>query len=57
MRRLVMALVLGALAGCASPDYRPLTYTNIDDMRPGPGLFTGRDGEFVVFRKDNTQEP
>lgn len=39
------------LAGCAGLDYRPYTYTAVGDMRPRPGLFSGPDGEFVVYSK------
>lgn len=49
----VAALLLPvALAGCSGLDYRPYTYTGIGDMRPRPGLFSGPDGEFVVYRKE-----
>lgn len=52
--RLLAAAALGlpvALAGCAGLEYRPFTYTAVGDMRPRPGLFSGPDGEFVVYSK------
>jgi hypothetical protein len=57
MRRswIALAAVLG-LAGCSDLRYRPMTYTNVNDMRPGPGLFSGREGAFVLFRDDKSLE-
>jgi len=52
---IALAAVLG-LAGCSDLHYRPLTYTNINDMRPGPGLFSGKEGAFVMFRDDKSLE-
>ena len=28
----------------------PLDYRAIDDIRPGPGLLSGADGRFVIYR-------
>jgi hypothetical protein len=33
-----------------------MTYTNVNDMRPGPGLFSGWEGVFVLFRDDKSLE-
>jgi hypothetical protein len=49
--RIALAAVLG-LSGCSDLHYKPLTYTNVNDMRPGPGVFSGREGAFVIFRDD-----
>ena len=43
---LIMALVLGACA-----DMKPLDYTPAGEIPPGPGVFSGKSGEFKVFRK------
>lgn len=43
---LVLGLGLGACGGGAKPfDYQPAA----DEMKPGPGLFSGADGEFVIY--------
>ena len=52
LRTALMLLALALLANCSELHYRPFTYTTVGDMRPGPGLFTGADGEFVVYRKE-----
>ncbi|NIA67032.1 hypothetical protein HBA54_00325 [Pelagibius litoralis] len=41
---LALAVVL---AGCA--DVKPLEYRAVDQIKPGPGLLTGEDGEFVLY--------
>lgn len=40
----VMLLLLGACA-----DVKPLEYTEIHEIPPGPGLLSGEDGKFVLF--------
>jgi hypothetical protein len=52
---IALAAVLG-LSGCSDLRYRPITYTSVNDMRPGPGLFSGREGAFVLFRDDKSLE-
>jgi hypothetical protein len=48
-RRLGIALLAGLwLAGCAA---EPFDYTPVDDIPPGPGLLSGEDGEFVIYRR------
>jgi hypothetical protein len=44
------------LSGCSDLRYRPITYTNVNDMRPGPGLFSGQEGAFVLFHDDKSLE-
>ncbi len=39
-----MLLLLGACA-----EVKPLEYTEIHEIPPGPGLLSGEDGEFVLF--------
>ncbi len=46
---LMVAVVALALAACASAkpfDYQPTA----DEIKPGGGLFSGDDGEFVIFQ-------
>ena len=43
---LALALAL-ALAACAGA--KPFEYHPIDEIPEGPGLFTGEDGEWVIY--------
>lgn len=46
--RLAAAAALAAgLAACSN--VQPYTFTAIDEIPPGPGLFSGEDGEFVLY--------
>lgn len=45
---LVLLLIL-LMAGCA--DMQPFEYQAVDEIPPGSGLFSGDDGEFVIFRR------
>jgi hypothetical protein len=48
-RRLVITLLAGLwLAACAA---EPFDYTPVDEIPPGPGLLSGEDGEFVIYRR------
>ncbi len=49
-RIVVMALVATALSGCA--DLEPFDPPVAGEMMPGPGLFSGADGEFVLTPAD-----
>ena len=44
-------LVCGALAGMlgACSAVEPISYTPIDEIPPGPGLFSGEDGVFTLY--------
>jgi hypothetical protein len=47
--RLGIALLAGLwLAGCVA---EPFDYTPVDEIPPGPGLLSGDDGEFVIYRR------
>jgi hypothetical protein len=46
-----LALVLSAAPLAACADYKPLQPPNNSAIPEGPGLFTGSDGEWVLFRK------
>lgn len=49
---IVLALaILLALAACARGT--PFQPTAVDEIKPGPGLFTGEAGAFVLYRKGN----
>ncbi len=43
------AALAAALAGCSG--VQPTSYTPIDQIPPGPGLFSGEAGEFVLYRR------
>jgi hypothetical protein len=45
-RALVLAACLAALAACAG--FEPMEPPSNTDMKPGPGLFTGKAGAFVI---------
>lgn len=50
MKKLGLLLLAFMLSACAS-DYKPFEFTPIDEIPPGPGVFTGEDGEWVIYRK------
>ena len=37
------------LTGCATAE--PYEFHPIDEIPEGPGLFSGEDGEFILFRR------
>ncbi len=41
----ILGLALGACTGA-----RPFDYTATDEIPPGPGLFSDKDGAFKIFR-------
>jgi hypothetical protein len=43
---LLAAACLAALAACAG--FEPMDPPSNTDMKPGPGLFSGKTGEFVI---------
>jgi hypothetical protein len=45
----LLALALSATA-CAL-DLEPMEHPQATEMRPGAGLFSGEDGEFVIYRR------
>ena len=47
-RWLVLLLGTAWLAACAA---EPFDYTPPDELQPGPGLFSGEGGEFVIWRR------
>ena len=47
-RGALAALCLTALAGCG---FEPMPIPDPGSMKPGPGLLTGKRGEFVIYGK------
>lgn len=45
---LMLCLMLG-LAGCAAAP-EPYEYKPDNELKQGPGLFSGEEGEFTIFR-------
>ncbi|MEQ8356808.1 MAG: hypothetical protein RH942_14795 [Kiloniellaceae bacterium] len=43
----LLLILAGVVAGCA--EMKPLDYAATDEIKPGPGLLTGEDGEFVLY--------
>lgn len=51
---LIVVLVTLGLAACGKAT--PLDVVpEADGMKPGSGLFSGKDGEFVIYRKPGTE--
>ncbi len=54
-RACVMVVMVG-MAGCAaSPE--PFDYHDHKDEKPGPGLFSGDEGGYVIFGEPSKQNP
>ncbi len=51
---LALALSAAQLAACA--DYKPFQPPNNSAIPEGPGLLTGSEGEWVLFRKTDDEE-
>lgn len=48
MRKLmILGFVAGLLAACAGGE--DIDYAGPDEIKSGPGLFSGKDGNFTVF--------
>ncbi len=47
--RWLAAVMLAASLGACSPG-ESVDYTPIDEIPPGPGLLSGEDGEFTLYR-------
>ena len=47
-RWLCVAAFAAALAACSMG--KSVDYTAIDEIPPGPGLLSGEDGEFTLYR-------
>lgn len=47
--RLALMMLCWVLAGCAGG--QPFEPPTAGEIAPGPGLFSGKDGEFRLFRR------
>ncbi len=45
--QLLTAVLIAAFLGACS-NIQPVVFVPIDEIPPGPGLFSGEDGEFVI---------
>ncbi len=52
---LTAAALIAALAGCASLP-QPFVYHDDRDEKPGPGLFSGDEGGFVIYGEPPVQK-
>jgi hypothetical protein len=52
---LMFCLIFGMAACSASP--QPFEYQPDNELKPGPGLFSGEKGEFVIFRRPEKKDP
>lgn len=52
MKRLMVLCGAGfwLLAGCAAPP-EPFHYQPDNELKPGPGLFTGEEGVYTIYGK------
>lgn len=48
LQRVGMAFALLGVAACSAAE--PFEYTPASEIPPGPGLLSGADGEFVIYR-------
>ncbi|MDH3658539.1 MAG: hypothetical protein OEU92_00700 [Alphaproteobacteria bacterium] len=48
--RLLFGMILLSLVACAAGESREPTKV-VDEIPDGPGLFSGEDGEFVIYRR------
>jgi hypothetical protein len=51
---LTAAALIAVFAGCASSP-QPLVYHDDRDEKPGPGLFSGENGGFVIYGEPPVQ--
>lgn len=57
---IVTAILLGLgllIAGCAGVDIKPGDRSHARrEVPPGPGILTGQQGEFTLFRSDDSSD-
>ncbi|MBC2713626.1 MAG: hypothetical protein HGJ94_22345 [Desulfosarcina sp.] len=51
----MLAVLIIGVAGCASTP-QPFEYHDDRDEKPGPGLFSGDDGGFVIHGRTSDQK-
>ncbi len=49
IRIVLLTVAVGLTAACG--EITPVDYTPIDEIKQGPGLFSGEDGEFTLYRR------
>ncbi len=49
-QHLAVAVLVSLLGACAAGEPREPTKV-VDEIREGPGVFSGEDGEFVIYRR------
>lgn len=47
----LLALLAAMLALAACVTVEPIDYTPVGEIKPGPGLFSGDDGKWVLEKK------
>jgi hypothetical protein len=50
---LIVWLAFG-LAGCTTPS-KPYKYESNRELKPGPGLFSGEDGYFIIYQEEKNR--
>lgn len=50
---LLLACSVVILGGCAGEEY---TYVSERELKPGPGVFSGKDGGFTLYRGKERSE-
>lgn len=50
--KFLLVLLIVTLTGCVASS-KPFVYTPADDPQPGPGLFSGPEGEFTIYQAKN----
>ncbi|MBF0379710.1 MAG: hypothetical protein HQL69_01755 [Magnetococcales bacterium] len=48
-RLLSLIILTMALVGCSSA--KPFAYEDQGEVKEGPGLFSGKKGEFIIYNK------
>ena len=48
-RMALLVAIVGLAAACG--EITPVAYTPVDEIPPGPGLLSGDDGEFTLYRR------
>ena len=51
---LAVGALAGALAACSNVE--PMSYTPIDEIPAGSGLFSGEDGVFTLYESGRSEE-
>jgi hypothetical protein len=51
-----MAAIMLLVCACATPP-EPYEYVPYNEIKPGPGLFTGEEGTLTIYRKAMSVEP